>query len=310
MKESPPPEISIVIPVYRSASILPETLAQLDAFFHAHPMKFEIVLVNDGSPDDSWEVLKQLKQGRDEIIIVDLIRNFGQHSAMMCGLKLSRGKFVVTMDDDLQNPPSEIIHLIDKINEGHDVVFGRFQQKQHGLIRRVGSKIVGWLNRKLFNKPRDLTLTNFRIIRRDIVDAVCKFRTNAPYLPGLLLMTGKSFANVDVVHHPRFEGESNYTVLVIAKLIWRLVFNYSAFPLRLLCGFGLLISLFAFLFGCYVIIKHFTFGIEQPGWTTLVVLISFFQGVTLVVLSAMGEYLVRILNDVSGPRAYLIRQVL
>ncbi len=272
-------------------------------------MTHEIVFVNDGSPDDSWDVLNRLKADRDDVVIVDLMRNFGQHSAMMCGLQQSRGNFVVTMDDDLQNPPQEILHLVNKINEGYDVVFGRFEQKMHGLVRRLGSKVVGWLNTKMFRKPAGLTLTNFRIIRRSIVDAACEFRTSSPYLPGILLMTGRSFGNVDVQHHPRTDGTSNYTAVVIAKLVWRIVFNYSAFPLRFLCGIGLMMSMFAFLFGCYVLIKQFTYGVRQPGWTTLVVLISFFQGVTLIVLSALGEYLVRILNDVSGPKAYRIREI-
>jgi len=307
--KEPLPEISVVIPVYRSAKILPDTLRELDEFFSDHSMTHEIIFVNDGSPDNSWEVLEELKGNRHDVIIIDLMRNFGQHNAMMCGLEHSRGEFVVTMDDDLQNPPKEIIHLVKRINEGFDVVFGKFEQKMHGSIRRLGSKVVGWLNTKLFKKPPELTLTNFRIIRRSVVDAVCEFRTASPYLPGILLMTARSFGNVEVEHRPRAEGESNYTVMVITKLVWRIVFNYSAFPLRLLCGIGLTMSLTAFLFGCFVLAKKLIYGVQEPGWTTLVVLISFFQGLTLIILSALGEYLVRILNDVSGPRAYRIRKV-
>lgn len=301
------PAYSIVIPVYRSAAILPTLVARLDAFFDAHPFTHEYVFVNDGSPDDSWQALTRLKSGRDDMIIIDLIRNYGQHSALFCGLQHARGDFVITMDDDLQNPPEELIHLIRKAQEGHDVVFGQFHQKMHGVMRSLGTKIVGWLNLKLFRKPPDLVLTNFRIIRREIVDAICDFGTNVPYIPGMVLMTGKTFANVPVAHHPRKEGQSNYTLRVIAKLVIRIVFNYSAFPLRLLCGIGVLMALVSMMLSVFYLARNLIRGTTVPGWTTLIVLLSFYQGLMLVILAALGEYIVRIVNDVSGPRAYRIR---
>ncbi|MBM80551.1 MAG: glycosyltransferase [Planctomycetaceae bacterium] len=306
--ENRKPMISVVIPVYRSATILPKTLERLDAFFAQHEYPHEIIFVNDGSPDDSWRVLRELKANRDDVIAIDLMRNYGQHSAMMCGLQESRGDYVITMDDDLQNPPEEIEHLVNKAEEGDDVVFGRFHQKMHGFVRRIGSRIVNWLNVKLFKKPATLTLTNFRIIRREAVDAACEFRTTYPYLPGILLMTGKTFANVDVEHHARAQGKSNYTGVVIARLIWRIIFNYSAFPLRLLCGIGLVTALASFLVGVYFVFRKLSGDTQVPGWTSLIVLLSFYQGLTLVVLAALGEYVVRLVNDVSGPRAYRVRQ--
>jgi len=302
--------ISVVIPVYRSATILPKTLERLDQFFAKHDYSHEIIFVNDGSPDNSWQVLKQLKGDRDDIVAIDLMRNFGQHSAMMCGLHESRGEYVVTMDDDLQNPPEEIVHLINKVEQGYDVVFGRFHQKIHGLIRRLGSRVVNWLNLKLFKKPADLTLTNFRIIRREAVDAACEFRTTFPYLPGILLMAGKTFANVDVEHHAREEGTSNYTAIVIARLIWRIIFNYSAFPLRFICGVGLATAVISFIVGLWLVARKISGDSQVPGWTSLVVLLSFYQGLILVLLAALGEYVVRIVNDVSGPRAFRVRQKL
>ncbi len=301
------PMYSIVIPVYRSAAILPKLIEQLDAFFNAHPMRHEVILVNDGSPDESWEVLQQLKQGRDDIVIIDLLRNYGQHSAVYCGMQNASGDFVITMDDDLQNPPEELIHLIRKADEGYDVVFGEFHQKMHGILRKFGTRVVGWLNAKLFNKPRDLVLTNFRIIRREVIDAVCSVNTTFPYIPGLVLMSAKTFANVPVAHHARDVGESNYTLRTIARLVWRIVFNYSAFPLRLMCGLGGLVALFSFVLGLYFLIRAAILGTETPGWPTLIVLLSFYQGITLAILAAVGEYVVRIVNDVSGQRAYRIR---
>ena len=199
------PEISIVIPVYRSARILPKTLKRLDQFFVDHPRTHEFIFVNDGSPDDSWHVLETLKGKREDVIIIDLMRNFGQHSAMLCGLEHSRGDFVVTMDDDLQNPPEEIIRLIDKISEGYDVVFGHFHQKMHGPVRRLGSRIVSWLNLKLFEKPPDLVLTTFRIIRREIVEAVCEINTSTlaktyPQIAATLVEPSATMINAAAIH--------------------------------------------------------------------------------------------------------------
>ena len=304
------PKISVVIPVYRSAEILPALIERLDAFFAQHALPHEYLLINDGSPDDSWEVLVRLKGDREDMIVIDLLRNYGQHSAVFCGLEQATGDYVVTMDDDLQNPPEEIIHLIRKIDEGYDVVFGKFHQKMHGRMRGFGSRLVGWLNYKLFNKPRDLTLTNFRILRREVVDAVCAVNTTFPYIPGLVLMSAKTFANVPVEHCPRQSGGSNYTLRVIAKLIWRIVFNYSAFPLRLLCGIGGVTALLSFMLGAYYLVRAIFVPSQTAGWPTLVVLLSFYQGITLVIFAAVGEYIVRIANDVSGQRAYRIRRKL
>ena len=234
------PLYSVVIPVYGSAPILPELVRRLDLFFDAAGHRKELVFVVDGSPDESWDTLCRLKGDRADMVLIDLIRNYGQHSAVFCGLQHASGDFVITIDDDLQNPPEEIAHLIRKADEGYDVVFGEFHQKMHGVLRRLGSRAVRWLNTRLFGKPRKLVLTNVRIIRRHVVDAVCGFRTTAPYITGLLLMTGKTFANVPIEHHPRPLGRSNYGVRTIAALVWRLVFNYSAFPPPPVMRFGTL----------------------------------------------------------------------
>ena len=304
------PRYSVVIPVYCSAPLLPTLVERLDAFFAHYPWSHEVIFVNDGSPDESWEVLERLKAERDDIVIIDLLRNYGQHSAVFCGLQHARGDFVITMDDDLQNPPEELIHLVRKAEEGHDVVFGAFHQKMHGPFRRLGSRVVSWLNVNLFNKPRDLVLTNFRIIRREVVDAVVSVKTTFPYIPGLVLMSAKTFANVPVAHEPRSVGRSNYTLRTIARLVWRIVFNHSAFPLRVLVGIGGLTALVSFLLGAYYLVRAIFVESATPGWPTLVVLLSFHQGIMLVIFATIGEYLVRIVNEVSGQSSYRVRRKL
>jgi glycosyltransferase involved in cell wall biosynthesis len=228
---------------------------------------------------------------------------------MICGLAHARGSYVVTMDDDLQNPPDQIGRLLEKIEEGYDVVFGDFRQKMHSPMRRLGTRVVGWLNYRIFNKPADLVLTNFRIMRQEIARAVCEHRTAFPYLPGLLLVTANNFANVTVEHHPRLSGESNYTVRVIARLIWRIIFNYSAFPLRVLTSIGLVTAAISFGFGLYYLVKGLLGVTVVPGWTTTVVLLSFYNGLLLALLGAIGEYVVRLVTDISAPQAYRIREI-
>ena len=300
------PRYSIVIPVYNSALILPELVARLDE--HLSELDLEVVFVNDGSVDESWTVLQQLVGHRQDMLAVDLMRNYGQHSAMFCGFQMATGDFVITMDDDLQNPPAEVLRLIDKIQEGHDVVFGQFLQKQHGIIRGLGSRVVSWLNRQLFRKPADLVLTNFRIIRREVIDAICETRTAFPYIPGMLLLTAKTFANVDVEHHPRKVGRSNYGITAIAALIWRIIFNYSALPLRWACVGGIGVSVISFLLGAFYLVKALVVGTASPGFPTLVCLLAFCNGVTLLVLALLSEYVVRLVNEVSGIPAFRIRR--
>ena len=301
------PLYSVVVPVFGSARILPDLVRRLDAFFDTAGHRKELVFVVDGSPDESWEVLRRLKGDRTDMVLIDLIRNYGQHSAVFCGLQHASGDFVITLDDDLQNPPEEIGRLIRKAEEGHDVVFGEFHQKMHGIFRRLGSRVVAWLNRRLFRRPRGLVLTNVRIIRRHVVDAVCGFRTAAPYVTVLLLMTGKTFANVPIEHHPRPIGESNYGVRAIASLVWRLSSTTRRSPSACSAAWDIVVAFLSFGFGFYYLIRGILVGSPTAGWLTLVVLLSFFQGMVLTILAAIGEYLVRILGDVSGREAFRVR---
>ena len=177
------PKYSVVIPVYKSAAIVSQTIDRTVTFFEQQRLAYELILVNDASPDSSWEILQDKALANPYIVAINLLKNYGQHTSLFCGLQKSTGDFVITMDDDLQNPPEEIMHLIEKINEGYDVVFGQFRVKQHAHHRRLGSRLVGWLNTYIFNKPAGLVLSNFRIIRRDVVDRVCQYQTSYPYIP-------------------------------------------------------------------------------------------------------------------------------
>lgn len=300
---------SVVIPVYKSEKMVGETVARTRAFFEKAKLDFEIILVNDASPDGSWRIISALARADSRIKAISLLRNYGQHNANLCGFRHASGDWLVTMDDDLQNPPEEIVHLIGKAAEGHDLVLGRFRTKQHASYRRWGSKVINWLNGKIFDKPEGLVLSNFRLLHKDVVKRICDYQSPFPYIPGLALMFSASPANVDVDHQPRREGASTYTLSRIAKLVATILFNYSSFPLRLVMGIGLVVSLFSFLFGLAILIKGLVHGSAVPGWTTLAVLLAFFNGMLMLMVGILGEYMVRLLTQASGRASYQVKEV-
>ncbi len=301
--------VSVVIPVYNSEALVQTTVSQTVFFFENRKIDYQLVLVNDRSSDSSWEKIRSLAAANSNIMAIDLLKNYGQHTAVFCGLAHATGDFVVTMDDDMQDPPEEIIHLINKIQEGYDAVFAKFKEKKHSLLRRLGSKLIGYLNEKIFSKPRALTLTNFRIIRREVVQRIVNFRTNFPYIPGLVLMFSSKVANVEVEHRARTIGKSNYGMIRILQLVARLLFSYSSYPLKFLTALGFVISFSSFALGIIYFFRAVLSGTSVPGWPTVVVLLSFLNGFTIVLLGVIGEYVTRILNQVSYPQPYQLREV-
>ncbi len=309
MSDSKPVKYSVVIPVYNSEGIVGETLDATARFFERQGLDYEIIAVNDGSPDGSWEVIRAKAEQNPHIIAINLLKNYGQHNANMAGFRQASGDWVVTMDDDMQNPPEEIAHLIEKAKEGHDLVIGRFRQKKHVFYRRVGTILIKAINERIFKKEKDLVLTNFRLIRRDVVDRVCAYRTSYPYIPGLSLMFSNSRANAWVEHRPRTVGQTNYSLIKIISLVATILFNYSSYPLRFMGAVGIGISALSFLMGGYYLLAAFIRSAEVPGWTTLVVLLSFFNGVVILILSMLGEYLVRLINQSSSSEAFHVKEV-
>jgi len=299
---------SVVIPVFNSETIIGETIHRTVAFFKDRNLSYELILVNDCSRDRSWEVVQSKVREHDHLIAIDLLRNYGQHTAVFCGMQASTGDFVMTLDDDMQNPPEEMAHLIAKAGEGHDVVFGRFREKMHQSYRRGGSRLIGLLNKHVFRKPEDLVVSNFRIIRRDVVDAICAYRTQQPYITGLTLLFASDPANVWVEHRARPGGKSNYTSLRIAQLVMRILFNYSSFPLRVVTSIGFTVAVVSVVIGVVITLRTLLVGSRVPGWTTIISLTAFLGGVIIVILGMIGEYLIRLINQSSTIAPYHIRR--
>ena len=300
---------SVVIPVYGSANILDDTIRRTVSFFEGQDWDYELIMVNDGSPDNSWQKLSEHAAQNPNIVAINLLKNYGQHNALFCGFHHVSGDYIVTIDDDLQNPPEDIAHLAAKIEEGYDIVYGKFHHKQHAGYRRLGSKIIEQLNRRIFGQPPDLTVTNFRLMRRDVVDRMTQYQTGYPYITGLSLMFSNRRANVMVEHHPRSSGSSGYNWRKILTLVTRIIFNYSSYPLRVVSTLGFITAAVAFAMGIYYLLRALIIGYEVPGWATVVVLLAFFNGINIVIISMLAEYVMRLLKQVSMGKPYQIAEV-
>lgn len=299
---------SVVIPVFNSEPVVGRTIDRVVEVFDGAGLDYQVVLVNDGSRDRSWEIIADRARSNRRVVALNLLRNYGQHHANLAGFQESTGDYVITMDDDLQNPPDQALILIDEAMRGHDVVFGRFERKQAPGYRRWGSKVIDLINRRVFEQPPDLAVSNFRILRRDVVERICASHTAHPYVTGQALLFSHNPGDVTVRHEPRPVGRSNYGLVRILRLVFTILFSYSLFPLRAAALGGFLIALCSFLLGGFYLVRSFFVDTPVPGWTTIAVLLSVFNGVTIALLSMLGEYVVRTLNAVSVETTYHVTQ--
>lgn len=295
---------SVVIPVYNSERIVGTTVDRVVEVFTEAGLDHEVILVNDGSPDGSWDVIAEKARTIPSVVALDMLHNYGQHHANLAGLREATGDYVITMDDDLQNPPDQALLLIDEAMTGKDVVFGKFATKQAAGYRRLGSKMIGAMNRRIFAQPDDLAVSNFRILRRDVVNRICASNTAYPYITGQALLYSRKRSNVTVRHEARTVGKSNYSMVKILRLVLTILFSYSSYPLRLgaMVGFG--ISAVSFLLGTFYLLSGLFGSTQVQGWTTTVVLLSIFNGFTIALLSMLGEYVVRTLHAVNAQGSY------
>ena len=303
---------SVIMTAYNEDQSVREALKRTAAAFEAWDCPYEIIIVDDGSTDRSWEIMEEEARLNPKITAISLVRNYGQHPAMFCALKHSTGDFVMTIDADLQNPPEEMIKLMKRAVQGNcDLIFGRFVKKRHSLVRRMGSRVIGLLNEKIFGKPKDLKITNFRLMSRDLVTRMCGYRTAFPYINGLALKFSSPSrrANVLVEHCERKAGKSAYTPARIARLVFTILFNYSSYPLVLVSTIGFIVAFASFLLGVALIVKRLIVQDMVPGWTSLFVLMSFFNGIVTLLLGMLGEYVIRILNTVSYTACYEVRGI-
>ena len=309
--EAPLVDVSVVVPVHNSERSLEELYRRLDATFAAMGRTFEVIFVDDGSRDGSLTVLRSLHDGHPgRVRVLSLYRNQGQHVALMCGFRVCRGHFVVTIDDDLQHSPEDIPILYDVMKQGYDAVFGSPRKKAHGLVQNLGSRFVRRLIQRLFHPPEGLRVSSFSLIRREIIEHIRNDRTSFPFISAMIMTTTHRVADAEVRHEERRYGRSGYTLPKLVGLSYNLLINYSALPLKVIGYVGMAGSLLGFVIGTVFIARQLLAGLAPAGWTSLAVLLSFFNGALFAMMFVMAEYLSRLLTEVSGRPPHPIREFL
>ena len=302
-------ELSIVVPVYNSGSTLGSLLERLTQTIAAITQSYEIILVDDGSRDDSWAAIQNLGVNYSEhLVAIQLMRNYGQHNALMCGLGVARGEFVVTMDDDLQNPPEEIPKLLAHIKQhGLDLVYGCPSKRNHAAWRNLGSTIVWHFYRTVFRNP--VTPTPFRIMRHQMAQSVMFYDLNFTYLDGLLAWCTSRIAGIEVEHVARAQGRSGYSLGKLLGLALNLYTNFSLIPLQIVSGVGFVTATSGFLVGLFYLVQFFASNIAVPGFASTIIAVLILGGAQLLALGVIGEYLGRLHLNVNRKPQYVIRHL-
>lgn len=300
--------LSIVIPVYNGSLTLPDLISQLATTLPTLSDKFEVILVNDGSLDNSWEVICSLTERNSWVHGINLMKNYGQHNALLCGIRAANYATLVTMDDDLQHPPEEIHLLLSRLEQGYDVVYGIPTTEQHGLWRDTASQITKLALRSTMGVNTARKVSAFRAFNTNLRDAFAGYQ--GPYVSIDVLLTWGTnrFTSVEVHHNPRQIGQSNYTFRKLVTHALNMITGFSTLPLRLASMIGFLFTLFGIVILIYVIGRYLIQGDSVPGFPFLASIIALFSGAQLFALGILGEYLARIHFRTMDKPAYSIRE--
>lgn len=303
--------ISFVIPCYRSGATLPGVIKEIeDTMKEIDGYRYEIIMVNDCSPDNTFEVIASLCREHENLTGINLARNFGQHSALMAGFRYAKGNIVICLDDDGQTPACEADKLIRGIEQGADVVYARYEHKRHSLFRNFGSHINEVMTRIMLGKPKTLYISSYFAARRFVIDEILRYSYAYPYVIGLVLRTTKNIVNVDVNHRERQVGSSGYTLGKLLTLWFNGFTAFSVKPLRIATVTGTVCAFAGFAYGIYTIIKKIF--IQPPdlviGFSALMSVTVFIGGVLMLMLGMVGEYLGRMYISINNAPQYVIRE--
>ena len=302
--------ISFVVPVYRSAESLPELHQRLAVEFGAAPDGFELIFVEDCGGDQSWEVIQQLAAQDPRVRGFRMSRNYGQHNALLCGIRAAQGEIIVTLDDDLQHPPEEIPKLLVKLDEGYDVVYGPPEREQHGLLRDLASQITKLALEGAMGAANARQVSALRAFRTRLRDAFADYRSPTVNIDVLLTWATTRFSAVRVRHEARKFGQSGYTPRKLVRHALNMMTGFSTRPLQLASMMGFAFALFGLVILAYVLLRWLLQGSAVPGFAFLASIIAIFSGAQLMALGIMGEYLARMhLRTMERP-PYLVRDAL
>ncbi len=301
-------KVSFVIPCYRSELTLPKVVAEIEeTMARIGKYEYELVLVNDCSPDGTANVIKSLCEEKPYIHGLSFSKNFGQHAALMAGFRAAEGDVVVCLDDDGQTPANEVDKLLDKIEEGFDAVYARYAHKQHSGFRNFGSRVNDLMTRVMLGKPKELFVSSYFAVRRYIVEDMIRYEYSYPYVIGLVLRSTKNITNVDVQHREREIGSSGYTLSKLFGLWFNGFTAFSIKPLRIATIIGVVSAIAGFLYGVFTVVKKFVLPDVPQGFSALMSIVVFFFGIILLMLGLIGEYVGRIYISMNNAPQYIIR---
>lgn len=302
--------VSFVIPCYRSELTLESVINEIDETMAGMDYDYEIILVNDGSPDNTWGKIQEIaaKRADGKVLGINFAKNFGQHAALMAGLNNTKGDYVICLDDDGQTPANEVGKLLAALEGNADAVYARYGHKQHNLFRNFGTAMNEWMASVMLGKPRDLFVSSYFGVRRFVVEEMVKYESSYPYVIGLVLRSTKNIVNVDVNHRKREVGTSGYT---FAKLLGLWINGFTAFsikPLRIATLSGSIFACLGFMYGIYTIIKKFVNPNVPVGFSAMMSAIIFIGGMVMLMLGMVGEYLGRVYISQNKNPQYVIRE--
>lgn len=302
-------KISYVIPCYRSMNTLEAVVEEIkEAMSKLDKYTYEIILINDCSPDDTISTIRKICKENDNIIGLDMAKNFGQHAALMAGFRHVTGDVVVCLDDDGQTPANEVDKLLAKIEEGYDVVYAKYEEKKHSAFRNLGSWMNKVMTEALLGKPKDLYVSSYFAARRYVIDEMARYNNAFPYVIGLVLRTTNRICNVSVKHREREIGTSGYS---LGKLLALWINGFTAFsvkPLRIATFGGVIVALAGFVYTIYIVVNKFINPEVPLGWSSTMALILIIGGLILAVLGMIGEYIGRIYICLNNSPQYVIRE--
>lgn len=302
-----PRGLSLVVPVYRSEAILPDLVQRVGSFLGGIASDYELVLVNDCSPDRSWEVICQLAARYPWIHPINLMRNYGQHNALLCGIRAAEYDVIVTLDDDLQHPPEEIPKLLAVLAQGFDVVYGTPEHEEHGVLRDLASLVTKMALQNVMGASIARQVSAFRAFRAEVAGAFGHYEGAFVSIDVLLTWGTNRFAAVPVVHEPRKQGTSGYTFRKLITHAMNMMTGFTTLPLQIASLVGFVFTFFGFCVLAYVLARYFTHGDPVPGFPFLASIVAVFSGAQLFALGIIGEYLARMhLRSLQKP-PYVVR---